>query len=78
MLYSDISVIQVEDAVDLEVRLRLSFLPSLRMLARTKAFFGSSSIWPSTASWLGAATIRSSRSPAGGEREVSSDICAGS
>jgi hypothetical protein len=83
-LFSGISVNQVEGVVDLEVRLRLSFLPSLRTLARTKAFFGSSSFCPSTASWLGTATIRSSHScerpstPAGGEREVSSDICAGS
>ena len=62
MLFSGISVNQVEGVVDLEVRLRLSFLPSLRTLARTKAFFGSSSFCPSTASWLGAATIRSSHS----------------
>ena len=60
MLFNGISVNQGEGVVDLEVRLRLSFLPSLRKLARTKAFFGSSSFCPSTASWLGTATIRSS------------------
>src|SRR5580704_17210553 len=75
------SVNQGEGVVDLEVRLRLSFLPSLRTLARTKAFFGSSSFCPSTASRLGTATIRSSHwyerpsAPPGGERKVSSDIC---
>ena len=60
MLFNGISVNQGEGVVDLEVRLRLSFPPSLRTLARTKAFFGSSSFCPSTASWLGTATIRSS------------------
>ena len=82
MLFNGISVNQGEGVVDLEVRLRLSFLPSLRTLARTKAFFGSSSFCPSTASWLGTATIRSSHwcerpsAPPGAERKVSSDICA--
>ena len=82
MLFNGISVNQGEGVVDLEVRLRLSFLPSLRTLARTKTFFGSSSFCPSTASWLGTATIRSSHwrgrpsTLAGGEREILSDICA--